>query len=120
MTIQARESGIGVVGDIPWGTHFFLLYEAKEDLLNTLVPYFKSGLEGGEFCMWVICDPLTEVDVKNALRRSVRDFDDHLRRGSIEILQVREWYMTGQDLALEKVARGWRRKTGKTFANTKR
>lgn len=107
MKTQPRETGIGAVGDIPWGTHFFLLYETKEDLLDTLVPYFKSGLEAGEFCMWVICHPLTEVDVKNALRRSVRDFDDHLRRGSIEILQVRDWYMIGQDLALEKVARGW-------------
>ena len=107
MKTQPRETGIGVVGDIPWGTHFFLFYETKEDLLDTLVPYFKAGLEGGEFCVWVISDPLTEGDVKSALRRSVPDFDGHLRRGSIEILQGREWYMTGQDLDLERVARGW-------------
>ena len=36
MKTQPRETGIGVVGDIPWGTHFFLLYETREDLLDTL------------------------------------------------------------------------------------
>ena len=64
MNTPARKTGIGVVGDIPWGTHFFLFYETKEDLLDSLVPYFKAGLEGGEFCMWVISHPLTEDEVR--------------------------------------------------------
>ena len=42
------ETGIGVVGEIPWGSHFFLFYETKEDLLDTLVPYFKAGLKNNE------------------------------------------------------------------------
>ena len=48
---QLRKTGIGVVGDVPWGTHFFMFYETKEDLLDTLVPYFKAGLENNEFCL---------------------------------------------------------------------
>ena len=42
---QLRKTGIGVVGDVPWGSHFYMFYETKEDLLDTLVPYFKAGLE---------------------------------------------------------------------------
>ena len=110
MSTELRETGIGAVGGMPWGTHFFLFHETKEDLLDTLVPYFKAGLDAGEFCMWVIADPLTEGDAKSALRRSVPDFDGHLRRRSIEILQGPEWYMTGEDLDLERVARGWNEK----------
>jgi len=107
MDPQLRQTGIGVVGDVAWGTHFFLFYETKEDLIDALVPYFKAGLEGGEFCLWVITDPLTESEVTSALRRSVPDFERHQRRRSIEIVQGREWYMTGEDLDLERVARAW-------------
>jgi signal transduction histidine kinase len=107
MNTQLRATGIGVVGDVPWGTHFFLFHETKEDLIDTVIPYFKAGLEGGEFCVWVVSDPLTEGDVESALRRSIPGFDGHLRRRSIEILQGRLWYMTGEDLDLERVARGW-------------
>lgn len=30
MTTEMRKSGIDVVGDMPWGTHFCLFYEPKE------------------------------------------------------------------------------------------
>src|SRR5258707_383766 len=44
---ELRKTGIGVVGDVPWGTHFFMFYETKQDLLDTLVPYFKAGFQPG-------------------------------------------------------------------------
>ncbi len=107
MPPQLRQTGIGVVGDVPWGTHFFLFHETADDLLDTVVPYFKAGLEGGEFCMWVISEPLTEQDVRDALSQAVPDLEKHFREESIQILQGREWYMTGEDLDLERVTRGW-------------
>ena len=51
MQAQLRQTGIGVVGDVPWGTHFFLFHETKEDLMDAVVPYLKAGLEGRELCM---------------------------------------------------------------------
>ena len=50
MTTELRKSGISTVGDVPWGTHFCHFYETKEDLLDILIPYFKTGLENSEFC----------------------------------------------------------------------
>jgi hypothetical protein len=49
--ITMRKTGIEVVGDMPWGTHFCLFYESKEDLLDPLVSYSKAGLENQEFCL---------------------------------------------------------------------
>jgi hypothetical protein len=49
-----RRTGIGVVGDVPWGTHFFMFHETKEDLLDILAPFFKAGLENNELCVCVI------------------------------------------------------------------
>ena len=58
-----------MVGDVPWGTHFFLFYETKEDLLDALVPYFKGGWEGRILCVGGF-KPLTEAEVKSAIRSS--------------------------------------------------
>ncbi|HEY0087527.1 MAG TPA: MEDS domain-containing protein, partial [Candidatus Lokiarchaeia archaeon] len=53
MEKQIRDSGINFIGKIPWGTHFCQFYQAKDDLIDILVPYFKAGLENDEFCMWI-------------------------------------------------------------------
>jgi len=44
-----RRSGLELIGDVPWGTHFCQFYETKQDLIDTLVPYFRAGLEDNEF-----------------------------------------------------------------------
>jgi C4-dicarboxylate-specific signal transduction histidine kinase len=107
---ELRKTGIAVVGDVPWGTHFFLFHETKDDLLETLVPYFKAGLEAKELCMWVISGPLTENEIRHALAQDIPDLDAHLEDQSMQIVQGREWYMSGEDLDLEKVIRGWNQK----------
>lgn len=104
---EVRRTGIRAVGDVPWGTHFFLFYETKEDLLDALVPYFKVGLESGEFCVWVAYKPLTAEEVKRAMRRSVPGFDRYLNNHSIEILRGREFYLHGQEFDLKRVIRRW-------------
>ena len=57
MTNELRKSGIEIVGDVPWGIHFCHFYETKQDLFDILIPYFKTGLENNEFCVWVIFRP---------------------------------------------------------------
>ena len=104
---EVRRTGIRVVGDVPWGTHFFLFYETKEDLLDALVPYFKVGLESGEFCVWVAYKPLTAEEVKRAMRRSVPGFDRYLNNHSIEILRGRKFYLHGEEFDLKRVIRRW-------------
>jgi C4-dicarboxylate-specific signal transduction histidine kinase len=107
---ELRKTGIGVVGDVPWGTHFFLFHETKDDLLDTLVPYFKAGLEAKELCMWVISGPLTENEIRHALEKDIPELDAYLEDQSMQIVEGREWYMSGEDLDLEKVTRGWNQK----------
>src|ERR1700737_1059336 len=113
---QLRKTGIGVVGDVPWGTHFFMFYETKEDLLDTVVPYFKAGLETGELCLWVVSEPLTEDEAMDALREAVTEFDRYLADHSIEILRERQVYFSGNDLDLRRVIRTWAEKTDSALA----
>ncbi|MEY2543623.1 MAG: hypothetical protein QOE81_1084, partial [Verrucomicrobiota bacterium] len=39
---ELRKTGISAIGDVRWGTHFCYFYETKQDLLDTLVLYFKT------------------------------------------------------------------------------
>ena len=95
MTTEMRKSGIDVLGDMPWGTHFCLFYETKEDILETLVPYCKAGLESHEFCLWVIAEPLAVEEATGALQRAVPDLERYLSDHSMEIVAARDWYFPG-------------------------
>ena len=70
MSSDMRKTGIDAVGEMPWGTHFCLFYETKDDLLGTLVPYCRAGLEGQEFCLWVVAEPLTVEEASHSLKTS--------------------------------------------------
>jgi len=70
------------------GTHFCHFYETRDDLLETLLPFFKAGLEANEFCAWVISEPLTEEGVWQALDRAVPGLDRYVSDQSIEVLEA--------------------------------
>ncbi|MFQ6073622.1 MAG: PAS domain S-box protein [Candidatus Bathyarchaeia archaeon] len=104
---ELRKTGIDVIGDAPWGTHFCQFYQTKEDLLDVLVPYFKAGLESNEFCMWVTSEPVSEEEAKEAMRRAVPNFDRYVERGQIEIVPHTEWYVKGGVFNLQRVLSAW-------------
>jgi two-component system, sensor histidine kinase PdtaS len=105
METELRKSGIDVVGDMPWGSHFCQFYDSKDDLLEVLVPYFKAGLESNEACVWIV-SMLTEQDARGALKQALPDFERYLADQSLEIFQDGEWYMNGGSLDLERESGG--------------
>ena len=116
MASALRRTGISVVGDVPWGTHFCQFYETKEDLLNTLVPYFKAGLEDGEFCVWVVCEPVSEDEAWSALQQVFPDLDRYLSDGAIEMFPAREWYLERGKFELQWVTSAWNDKLSRALA----
>jgi hypothetical protein len=75
-----RRTGIDVIGDVPWGTHFCQFYATSQDLIEILVPYFKEGLAANEFCMWVTSEPLQVDQATAALRWAVPDLDGYIAK----------------------------------------
>jgi len=104
---KLRRTSIDIVGDVPWGTHFCQFYETKEDLTGILVPYFKMGLENNEFCMWITSEPLSVEDAKKALKKEVKDLDDCVAKGRIEILDYSQWYTKSGYFDASQVLQGW-------------
>jgi PAS domain S-box-containing protein len=105
-----RKTGVDVVGDMPWGTHFCLFYETTADLLETTVSYCKAGLESQEFCLWVVAEPLAVEDARRALKQAVPDFDRYFADHSVEIVAARDWYLQDGTFDLNRVIGGWNEK----------
>ena len=76
--ISARTpTGLSRMSEVPWGSHLCQFFADGADLRETLVPYFKAGLENNERCLMVTMalsgsprpsEIITERSVENALR----------------------------------------------------
>src|SRR5579863_9750779 len=94
MASNRWDTGIEIIGDlVGWGTHFCVFYETKEDLLDTMISYYKLGLERGEYCLWVVPEPLTIEEAASALKEAVPDLDHYLADSSIEFTAARDWFL---------------------------
>jgi PAS domain S-box-containing protein len=112
MAKELRETGISVVGEMPWGTHFCYFYETKEDLLDILIPYFKIGLENNEFCLWVISNSelVTMQEATSALRKALPDLNRHLAERRIEMVAHDDWFLSAGAFDFSRVANRFKEK----------
>lgn len=115
-TPDKRNSGMALVGDLPWGSHFCQFYQTKEDLLDVLIPYFKAGLEGNEFCVWVTSDFLTTEEALAALRQGIPDFAQYHAKGQMEVFSHTDWYLKGGAFDLKRTMRMWMEKHDEALA----
>ena len=106
MQEKTRKTGIDVIGDVPWGRHYCLFYQTQKDLIDILVPYYKAGLENNEFCMWVTSEPLKVEYAKAALKKVVKNLDNFIKKGQIEILDYRQWYTKSGKFEADEVLKG--------------
>jgi hypothetical protein len=102
-----RNSGIPLVGELPWGSHFCQFYHTKKDLIDVLVPYFRAGLENNEFCVWVTSDFFTTDEAIKILSKEVPGFPDYLADRRIEIYPHTDWYLKGGSFDLKRTFRMW-------------
>jgi len=107
MDAAMRQSGIDIIGVVPWGTHLCQFYDTCQDLTEILVPYFREGLKAGEFCMWITSAPLQIDSAVNALRSEVPDLDDYIEKGQIEILDYSQWYTISGKFSANEALNGW-------------
>ncbi len=107
MDTNLRPSGIEVLGDMSWGTHFCLFYETREDLLDFFIPFFKAGLLHHEFCLCVASEPLIAKDAERAMRQAIPEFDRYLAEGQIEITPHTDWYLKEGHFDEQRVLQGW-------------
>jgi C4-dicarboxylate-specific signal transduction histidine kinase len=103
---------------VAWGAHFCLFYETKEDLLDTLISYCKAGLEGEEYCLWIVAEPLTIEEATDALKDAVPDLDRYLADSSLEIASARDWFLQGGVFDGKRVTGDWYEKLARVSARS--
>ncbi len=102
-----RKTWSDFVNDISLGAHFCMFYQTKDDLVDILAPYFKAGLENNERCIWITSKPLKTRDAKASLKAVVRNLDDHIRQGQIEILDADQWYTSSGEFEPDRILQKW-------------
>ncbi len=107
MQERIRRTGIDIIGNVPWGTHFCQFYQTQQDLLDVLIPYFTAGLESNEFCMWITSEPLGAKEAREALGAAIPNLDRYLESGQLEIIPHSEWYLKGGSFDSQRVLDGW-------------
>jgi signal transduction histidine kinase len=115
-TKPLRKTGLEVLGERPWGTHFCVFYESDDDLVQMLVPYFATGLKNRELCFWVLADSLTEDDARGALNRGIDSPDRQLIDRNIEFLRSEECYLKEGVFNLDRVTAEWGNRLDRALA----
>lgn len=98
-----RDLSIPAIGTAPWGTHICEFFRSQQDLLDTLVPYVRAGLENNEACIWRACDPLNAEQAAEAMSRELDDFEQRVDRGQLMIMSTDGWYTSSGAFEKDRV-----------------
>src|SRR5690348_5818043 len=69
-------------------SHICHFYANRRDMVEILVPFFKEGLEKGDFCLWGAALPLPPEQAREALGKAVRDLDYYISTKQLVIFPV--------------------------------
>lgn len=115
--IEKRDSGIALLGPLPWGTHFCQFYQTQSDMIDIVVPYFRAGLAGNELCVWVTSDFLTKKEALAEMEKSIPNFRSYWEMGQIEVFPHTDWYLQGGKFDLKRTMRMWMEKHDHALAS---
>ncbi len=74
--------------------HLCLLYESREEWIETIVPFIRSGLERGEKCIYLV-DLHTAQEVKTVFKEAGMDIEEHESKGRLSVVHERDAYTHG-------------------------
>jgi len=87
--------------------HICLFYGSNKDLLDLVVPYFKEGLRNNELCIWAASKTLGVDGAKKALSKAVLNINKYIKKGQLEIIDCKKWYLDQGKFNSDKVLNGW-------------
>jgi len=107
MDKESRKSGLDIIGDVPWGTRLCLFFRNTDELLDILVPYFRTGLKENELCLWITSDPVNRAMALKILGKSVLNFEKYLEKGQMELIPYTDLFLRDGTLDVSTVENSW-------------
>jgi hypothetical protein len=89
MTPALTNSGIPLMDEVPWGSHLCVFYRTHDDLFEAAAAYFEAGLQGNEFCIWLLPKGVSQQDARSALTGAVEDAAQHIEEGRMQVMTSR-------------------------------
>ncbi|HXD30895.1 MAG TPA: PAS domain S-box protein [Pyrinomonadaceae bacterium] len=106
---ERLQAGVITLG-VSRGGHLCHFYETKADLLDTLLPFLRAGLDNREFCLWLISDLISYDEAVTALSKTVPDIQQRLSAGDIEIVSDRDCYFPDGSFNVSSLLDRWKLK----------
>jgi DcmR-like sensory protein len=104
---NVTECGIPGIKLVPYGIHLCHLYQGRQELLDSLVPYFQAGLRLGDRCLWITAPPLTALEAQAEMAKLLPNLDAILRDGHLRIIDASDWYASTDGFRAEEVIKRW-------------
>ncbi|TXT63443.1 MAG: putative Histidine kinase [Promethearchaeota archaeon] len=99
-TDNLRNSGISIVGQIPWGTHFCYFYYSVEELLKLLLDFIIEGLISNEICIWITSN---EINIEDAYDIIVNELNGRSSKVNLKeqlkIIDYDEFFLENQAIS---------------------
>jgi hypothetical protein len=104
---NVTECGIPGIRLVPYGIHLCHVYQERQDLLDSLAPYFKAGLRLDDRCLWITASPLTALEARAEMAKSLPDIDAIVQAGHLRIIDASDWYARTDGFKAEQMIRRW-------------
>jgi PAS domain S-box-containing protein len=85
-----RDSGISVVGLLPWGVSICHFYAKKKDESEVFISYFKAGLRQNEQCLLVTTERRAASDAREFLAKSIPQIKEANDHTQLEVVSLHD------------------------------
>ncbi|MBN1691272.1 MAG: MEDS domain-containing protein [Dehalococcoidia bacterium] len=102
-----RTNAVDLVKGARAGSHYCLFYQSPDDLTGLLSEYFKSGIEKGDFCIWITSDGGVEEKARAALQNTLPSSLAQQAGTQIEFIPYSDWYLRGGAFQPDQVIKSW-------------
>src|SRR5215472_15212843 len=92
--------GVPGIRPVIYGSHLCHFYPTREELVQSLVPFFQAGLLNNERCLWVTAEPLLAAEARTELGRVMPDVEVRIASGQLRIVDGREWYESSRGMTV--------------------
>lgn len=101
------DCGVPCIKQVLYGSHLCHFYPSRQELVQSLVPFFQAGLLNNERCLWVTDEPLPMAEAQMELAQVAPDVDVRIATGQLRIVDGREWYESSKGVSANDLIARW-------------
>ena len=101
------------------GRHLYQFYKSHHDYLRFMIPFFQTGLEKGEACLWLLSEKNHYDETYVFVEKTLPRFSFYRELNQLQILPAEDWYLCrgafDEEQALSNIGRYVERMEAKGF-----